>query len=117
MRVESRVDFLGVQGHAAIAELLSRARVFLQHSVTAPGGETEGLPSSIQEAMAAGSVVVSTRHAGIPEIVRDGENGWLVEEHEDQAYAQALIKVWRCVLESLRWRASTRGCCSGRWRQ
>lgn len=92
--VESRVDFLGVQGHAAIAELLSRARVFLQHSVTAPGGETEGLPSSIQEAMAAGSVVVSTRHAGIPEIVRDGENGWLVEEHEDQAYAQALMKVF-----------------------
>lgn len=92
--VESRVDFLGAQDHAAIAALLSRARAFLQHSVTAPGGETEGLPSSIQEAMAAGAVVVSTRHAGIPGIVRDGETGWLVDEGDEEGYARALMKVF-----------------------
>lgn len=92
--VESRVDFLGAQDHATVAALLSRARVFLQHSVTAPGGETEGLPSSIQEAMAAGAVVVSTRHAGIAEIVVDGVTGWLVDEHDDVAYARALMKVF-----------------------
>jgi glycosyltransferase involved in cell wall biosynthesis len=92
--VESRVQFLGAQDHAAIAALLSRARVFLQHSVTAPSGETEGLPSSIQEAMAAGAVVVSTRHAGIPEIVVDGQTGWLVDENDVDGYAQALMRVF-----------------------
>lgn len=92
--VESHVDFLGVQDHTAIAALLARARVFLQHSATAPSGETEGLPSSIQEAMAAATVVVSTRHAGIPEIVVDGQTGWLVDEGDDAAYARALMKVF-----------------------
>lgn len=94
LRVDSRVDFLGAQDHASVAVLLSRARVFLQHSVTAPSGETEGLPSSIQEAMAAGAVVVSTRHAGIPEIVIDGKTGWLVDEKDDVGYAHALMKVF-----------------------
>ena len=92
--VESRVDFLGACSHSDIAALLGRARVFMQHSVTASGGETEGLPSSIQEAMAAGAVVVSTRHAGIPEIVVDGRTGWLVDEQDDAGYARALIKVF-----------------------
>ena len=61
---------------------LARAAVFLQHSVTAADGNTEGLPTSIQEAMACGDVVVSTRHAGIPEVVVSGENGLLVDEDD-----------------------------------
>jgi glycosyltransferase involved in cell wall biosynthesis len=92
--LESRVQFLGARDHGYVAGLLARARVFLQHSVTAPGGETEGLPSSIQEAMAAGAVVVSTRHAGIPEVVIDGQTGWLVDENDVDGYARALARVF-----------------------
>jgi colanic acid/amylovoran biosynthesis glycosyltransferase len=90
--VASRVHFLGPRDHRFVAELLSRAQVYLQHSVTAPGGETEGLPSSIQEAMAAGAVVVATRHAGIAEIVVEGRTGWLVDEHDEAGYAAALLR-------------------------
>ena len=91
--LEARIRFLGALDHAAIAELLSRAHVFLQHSITTPGGDTEGLPSSIQEAMAAGTVVISTRHAGIPEIVIHGQTGWLTEENDLNGYAQLLVQV------------------------
>ena len=38
----------------------------------------EGLPVVIMEAMAVGRPVVTTRIAGIPELVRDGVDGWLV---------------------------------------
>jgi colanic acid/amylovoran biosynthesis glycosyltransferase len=85
-----RVIFHGAQDHAFVAELLGRAQVFAQHSVTDVAGETEGLPSSIQEAMAAGAAVVATRHAGIPEVVVDGTTGWLVEEHDEAGFARAL---------------------------
>jgi glycosyltransferase involved in cell wall biosynthesis len=88
--VAERVHFLGGRDHAFVADLLSRAEVFLQHSVTAENGETEGLPSSIQEAMASGAVVVSTRHAGIPEVVIDGETGRLVAENDESAFIQAV---------------------------
>ena len=88
--VGARVEFLGARDHAFVAELLGRAAVFAQHSVTDPSGETEGLPSSIQEAMAAGAVVVSTRHAGIPEAVVDGVTGLLVAEHDEPGFSRAL---------------------------
>jgi colanic acid/amylovoran biosynthesis glycosyltransferase len=90
--VAGRVVFHGPRDHAFVAELLGRAQLFVQHSVTDAAGETEGLPSSIQEAMAAGAVVVTTRHAGIPEAVTDGETGWLVDEHDEDGFARVLDK-------------------------
>lgn len=91
--IAGRVHFLGGRDHAYVAELLGRAHVYLQHSVTSPDGETEGLPSSIQEAMAAGAVIVSTRHAGIPEVVLDGRTGWLADEHDEPGFTAALARV------------------------
>ncbi|EAR51607.1 Glycosyl transferase, group 1 [Oceanicola granulosus HTCC2516] len=85
-----RVVFHGEIGREGVRDRLARASVFLQHSVTEPNGNTEGLPSSIQEAMAAGCAIVSTRHAGIPEAVTDGVHGRLVEEHDRKGYAAAI---------------------------
>lgn len=44
----------------------------------------EGLPITILEAMASGCVVISTRHAAIPEVVVHGETGFLVEKHKPE---------------------------------
>ena len=50
--------------------LLRECGIFVQHSITDPvTGDDEGLPAAIQEAMAHGLAVVSTRHSGIPEAV------------------------------------------------
>jgi glycosyltransferase involved in cell wall biosynthesis len=51
----------------------------------------EGLPTAILEAMALAKPVIATRAGGIPELVRDGENGILVEIGEAQGLAQAII--------------------------
>jgi colanic acid/amylovoran biosynthesis glycosyltransferase len=60
-------------------------------SVVASDGDTEGTPVSLMEAQALGMPVLSTRHAGIPEIVADGEAGYLVPEKDVAALAERLI--------------------------
>jgi colanic acid/amylovoran biosynthesis glycosyltransferase len=42
------------------------------------------------EAMACELTVISTRHAGIPELIEDGENGLLVNERDPAALAAAI---------------------------
>ena len=88
--LKDRIALPGALPHADVADRLSRATIFAQHSVTGADGNTEGLPSVIQEAMACGCAVVSTRHAGIPEAVREDETGLLVDEHDEAGYAAAL---------------------------
>jgi colanic acid/amylovoran biosynthesis glycosyltransferase len=50
----------------------------------------EGLPVVIMEAMAVGRPVVTTRIAGIPELVREGVDGWLVPPGDIVALKQAM---------------------------
>jgi colanic acid/amylovoran biosynthesis glycosyltransferase len=76
------ISFPGRIGYAEYIELLQNADVFIQPSVTSDDGDMEGLPTAICEAMACGLPVISTRHSGIPEIIDDGENGFLVEERD-----------------------------------
>lgn len=53
----------------------------------------EGLGSSIMEAMAAGLPVIATRAGGIPELVRDGENGLLVPPGDVAGLAAAMRRL------------------------
>ena len=88
--VTDRVTFEGALPHDLVREALARSEVFLQHSVVGPSGDAEGLPTAIQEALACGCIVVSTRHAGIPEAVDHGVNGWLSEEHDLAGFTDQL---------------------------
>ncbi len=88
-----RVTFHGARPHPYVQEMLGQSEVFLQHSVRAKNGNTEGLPTAIQEAMSCGLAIVSTRHAGIPEAVIEGENGHLVEEGDFDGFTAAIGRV------------------------
>jgi len=88
-----RVHLHGVVSEETKQRLLRECGVFVQHSLTNPvTGDEEGLPAAIQEAMAHGMAVVSTRHAGIPEAVEDGVTGWLVEEGDTRRMALAILQ-------------------------
>jgi colanic acid/amylovoran biosynthesis glycosyltransferase len=50
----------------------------------------EGLPVALMEAMALGRPVISTYIAGIPELVRSGEHGWLVPAGDVEALVEAV---------------------------
>lgn len=53
----------------------------------------EGLGSSIIEAMTCGLPIVATKVGGIPELVKDGLNGFLVEKENPYQLAQAIMKI------------------------
>ena len=78
---------------AAVRTALAEAVALIQASRTAADGSTEGIPVVLIEAIAAGLPVVATRHAGIPELVRDGEAGFLVPERDAAALATAMGRI------------------------
>ncbi|WP_425038218.1 glycosyltransferase [Primorskyibacter sp. S187A] len=88
----AQVSFHGAQPHDFVRRKLQDTEFFLQHSITAKNGNTEGLPTAIQEAMAAGCLTISTRHAGIPEAIDEGETGWLVDEHDAAGFEAAIAR-------------------------
>ena len=91
--VADQVTFAGALPHDAVRAALAETEIFLQHSVTARDGNTEGLPTAIQEALSAGCIPVSTWHAGIPEAVEDGVNGLLVPEWDEAAFADRIARL------------------------
>lgn len=84
------VRFLGAVAKQEVIDWIRRSAVFVHHSVTASDGDMEGIPNALIEAMASGLPVVTTRHSGIPELVCDGETGFLVAEKDVEGHAAAL---------------------------
>lgn len=77
--IENSVKFLGFRED--IKELLKVMNVFVLSSLS------EGLPLSLIEAMASKVPVVATNVGGIPEVVDDGMNGFLIPPAEPEAMA------------------------------
>jgi colanic acid/amylovoran biosynthesis glycosyltransferase len=88
--IRDSVSFPGRAGKTQVEDLMHGADVFVHHSVTASDGDMEGLPTVLMEAMATGLVVVSTRHSGIPELIEDGIDGFLVDEKDVDGYVAKL---------------------------
>jgi len=76
--------------------ILNGIDLFVMSSVT------EGLGTSVLDAMAAGLPVISTRAGGIPESVVDGETGILVPVGDQTWLAQALVALLRAPTERVK---------------
>jgi len=72
------VRFLGRIDNSQVYKYLFQANIFILMS------KNEGLPISIIEAMRAGLPIISTKVAGIPELINEGENGFLLDPDADQ---------------------------------
>jgi glycosyltransferase involved in cell wall biosynthesis len=81
--LDKRVHFLGLRQD--IPKILALLDIFVLPSLS------EGLSMAILEAMMAGRPVIATRVGGNPEIVLDGETGFLVPPKDSQALASSLI--------------------------
>jgi glycosyltransferase involved in cell wall biosynthesis len=91
--IAGAVTFAGARSRAEVSRHMALSRVFVQHSLTASNGDSEGLPLAVLEAGAHGLPVVSTRHAGIPDAVRNGMDGLLVAERDVSAMAAAMLRL------------------------
>ena len=68
---------------------------------------TEGLGTSLLDAMACGRPIVATTAGGMPEVVQDGQTGILVPPRDDRALADAIVKLLKD--EALRQRMGAAG--------
>jgi len=95
-----RAHFLGRQSGrqsaGQVRALLERSRGLVVPSTY------EGMPLVILEAMEAGIPVVASSVSGIPEVVVQGETGWLVPCEDVAALAQALSELWKDPEEAAR---------------
>jgi glycosyltransferase involved in cell wall biosynthesis len=89
--VVEAVRFLGHVGHNRLMEMYVRREVglFVLPSIELPGGEHEGIPVSIMEAMSFGVPVVATRTGSIGELLPESW-GTLVPDKDPEALASAI---------------------------
>jgi glycosyltransferase involved in cell wall biosynthesis len=87
------VALTGPASQHEVARILRGARAFVQHSMVASDGDSEGSPVAVLEAQLSGLPVVATHHGGIPEVVVDEDTGLLVREGEVEAMAAAMARL------------------------
>ena len=88
------VTLCGSCPHSLVMRYMRSADIFVQHSITDPvTGDQEMMPVGILEAMACNLPVVATRHAGIPEAVKEGMTGFLVSEGNTIGMAEHIFRL------------------------
>jgi len=92
--LQQYVSFPGFTDKYMTRKYMAEADVFVHHSVTAKNGGHEGLPTVLMEAMAMELPILSTRHAGIPELVEDGLHGYLVDERDINTYSEKMLALF-----------------------
>jgi glycosyltransferase involved in cell wall biosynthesis len=85
LNLKQRIQFLGYQTAAQVANLLHGCELFVLPSRF----ETFGI--AVLEAMACRKPVVATTAGGIPEIIKNSQNGILVEPDDPAALAEAML--------------------------
>jgi len=98
-RLERLAHALGINGRVEWRGALTQEKLLIEYrnadlfalaSRIARDGDRDGLPNVLAEAQSQGLACVATRVSAIPELVRDGQTGLLVDENDPDALARAL---------------------------
>ena len=84
--LSSVVKLTGWVPHAELPEHMNEMQLLVLPSLT------EGLPTIALEAMACGTPVLATPVGGVPELIRDGETGFILENNSPHTIAQGIIR-------------------------
>lgn len=104
----TRVAWLGPLAQPDVVNLLREADVFVLPAKQAVDGDRDGLPNVVMEAASQALAVVATRFAGIPEFIRDGQDGDLVGPGDWEGLSNALNALARDPVRRARLGASAR---------
>jgi glycosyltransferase involved in cell wall biosynthesis len=89
-KITKVVSLLGRQPQERVRDLLDDASIFVLPSIVTEAGGREGIPVALMEAMAMKLPVVSTKTVGIPELIKNGQEGLLVNERNPEQLASAI---------------------------
>lgn len=96
-------DMLGLSQSVRFAGTVPQAEPWVSQSdVAILPSRREGLPVAALEALGLGRPLVATAVGGTPQVVRDGDTGWLVPPEDPQALADAMIAAGRDPTEARR---------------
>jgi len=90
LAVDEAVEFVGAASRQVVRDHFSRAHLFAMSCIRANDGSEEGQGLVFIEAQACGLPVLATRSGGIPEVIRDGESGFLVPERDVDMMSERL---------------------------
>lgn len=88
--IKQSVKFYGSVSREKVRQIMEKSDIFVLNSRVDDNGDMEGTPVTLLEAMSVKIPVISTYHAGIPDVVKDGLNGLLVPEKDNRALENAL---------------------------
>lgn len=91
--IRDRCHWLGAQPQQHVLEYYGKADLFVLNSKIDDNGDRDGLPNVIVEAQSQSLAVLSTNISGIPELIKQGENGFLVEQQDPAALSTALAQL------------------------
>jgi glycosyltransferase involved in cell wall biosynthesis len=91
--LQDEMRLLGTKTQDEVAEAFKHCDLFIMASIVAPDGQMEGIPVVLMESLAAGIPTVATRLSGIPELVIEGETGFLAEPAEPRELVAAVRRV------------------------
>lgn len=87
-RAEETVELTGWVDHDAVPAQLNDLALLVMPSQT-----TEGLPTTILEALACGTPVLASPVSGVPDVVRDGETGYHIDSREPVQLAAQITRI------------------------
>ncbi|MFH1152728.1 MAG: glycosyltransferase family 4 protein [Pseudomonadota bacterium] len=91
--LEGCTTLLGTLTHEAVISHYARSDLFVLGCKVAGNQDRDGIPNVMAESMAMNLPVVATRVSGIPELLRDGVTGLLVEPEDPAAMADAMERL------------------------
>jgi glycosyltransferase involved in cell wall biosynthesis len=91
--ISDAVCFKGQVSHHVVPGLMRSSDIYAMHCMTASNGDQEGMGVAFAEASAMGLPIVATQHNGIPEVVVDGETGYLVPEGDVGQMGEKIAKL------------------------
>jgi len=95
LQVGSNLRFMGTVRAEVVRNEMAQSDIFLQHSIVASNGDSEGSPVATVEGAASALPVVSTISPGIIEQVIDGETGFLVPQRDVNAMSDRMLRLAR----------------------
>lgn len=83
--LKEKLRLIGWIPHDELPKYLNELKLFILPSCS------EGLPSAIQEAMACGTIVLTTAVGCIPDLIKDGKTGFILEDNSPECIAKGVI--------------------------
>ena len=93
LNVNDKIVFIGAVPNTELPSYFATADIFIGPSIKAEDGDTEGFGLTFVEAAMSGCIVVGTNVGGIPDIIQEGETGFLVQERDSKAISGVLVKL------------------------